>query len=389
MKYDFDRIISRERSGSVKWDLRETRGDNDLIPMWVADMDFKAPPEVIKALVKKAEHGIFGYTYQSDSYREAVVKWMNKRHNWEIKNDWITTTPGVVPALSIAVNTYTGPGDSIVIQPPVYHPFKKIIEANNRVVIENKLIFRDNYYRMDFENLEEIFKKGASMFVLCSPHNPVGRVWSGEELERLAKLISKYDILIISDEIHADLIMPGYKQKVMAQISPGISKRTVTLTAASKTFNLAGLSCSNIIIEDPGLRDAFKKTLNKISISMPNIFGLVATEAGYNYCEDWLDQVLFYINGNYQFLKTYIDEKIPKINITSLEGTYLVWLDFSRFGLSDTDLDEILFKRAKVWLDNGRQFGTGGEGFQRINLACPRIILKQALDRLEQAFNFS
>jgi cystathionine beta-lyase len=355
--------------------------------MWVADMDFKSPVEVVNALVKRAEHGIFGYTYASDSYKEAVIKWMQKRNGWEIEKDWITTTPGVVPALSIAINSFTDPGDKIVLQPPVYHPFKKVIEANSRVVVENKLICRENCYSMDFENLEQILNKGASMFVLCSPHNPVGRVWTIEELERVAELCSRYGTLIISDEIHSDLIMPGYKHSVMAEISPVLSKSIVTLTAASKTFNLAGLSCSNIIISNSELRDAYQRTISKLSITMPNIFGLTATEAAYLYCEDWLDNLILYIKENFDFMNSYIEEKIKKIRVARLEGTYLGWLDFKGFDLPDESIDEILFKKAKVWLDNGPQFGTGGDGYQRINLACPRDILEQALNRLEAAFN--
>ena len=387
MKYNFDKIISREKSGSVKWDLRETRGDRDIIPMWVADMDFRAPVEVINALVKRAEHGVFGYTYPSDSYKEAVVNWMKRRHKWEIEKDWIITTPGVVPALSIAINTYTQPGDRIVIQPPVYHPFKKVIEANNRVVVENRLICYEHYYKMDFINLERILKKGVSMFVICSPHNPVGRVWTTEELHKLAEFCVKYKVLLISDEIHSDLIMPGHAHSVTADVAPGLDTRIVTFTAASKTFNLAGLSCSNIIIKDQGLKDAFKRTINKLSIIMPNIFGLTATEEAYNYGEEWLENLLQYIHDNFMFLESYLARNIPQIKTTKLEGTYLAWLDFNDFGLSDESIDEILFKKAKVWLDNGPQFGTGGKGFQRVNLACPRNILEQALNRLETAFN--
>jgi cystathionine beta-lyase len=387
MKYNFDKTINREESGSVKWDLRETRGGKDIIPMWVADMDFQTPVEVINALRKRAEHGVFGYTYPSNSYKEAVVNWMGRRHDWEIEKEWIVTTPGVVPALSIAVNTYTKPGDKIVIQPPVYHPFKKIIEGNDRIVVENRLICHGNYYKMDFENLGQILKKGVSMFVLCSPHNPVGRVWRIEELQRLADLCTNYETLVIADEIHSDLIMPGRRHNVMAKYLPETGKGIVTFTAASKTFNLAGLSCSNVIIKEPGLRSAFQGTINRLSIAMPNIFGLSATEAAYKYGEEWLNNLLLYIQGNYNFLKTFIEERIPKIKVTKLEGTYLVWLNFNDFGLSDEFIDEILFRRAKVWLDNGPQFGAGGGGFQRINLACPRVILEQALNRLETAFN--
>ncbi len=386
MKFNFDEIISREKSGSVKWDLRETKGSSDIIPMWVADMDFKAPPEIVEALVKRAEHGIFGYTFPYDSYRDSVKNWMKKRHDLTIEADWITVTPGVVPALSTAINAFTKPGDKILIQPPVYHPFKKVIEGNDRIAVENRLIAENNYYRMDFESLEKILKQGVSMFVLCSPHNPVGRVWNHDELKKLIDLCRSGNTLIVSDEIHSDLIMPGKKHLPMAKIYADAGDRLITLTAASKTFNLAGLSCSSVIIEDLKLRNSFQKALLNQSITMPNIFGLTATEAAYNHCEEWLDSLIVYINENYLFLKDYIKNKLSKIKVTELEGTYLAWLDFSRFNIPDEEIDEILFKKAKVWLDNGPQFGTGGKGFQRINLACPRSTLKEALARLETAF---
>ena len=386
MKFNFDEIVSREKSGSVKWDLRETKGSSDIIPMWVADMDFKAPPEIIEALVKRAQHGIFGYTFPYDSYKNSIVNWMKKRHDLTINEEWITVTPGVVPALSTAVNAYTKPGDKILIQPPVYHPFKKVIEGNGRVALENRLIYKDNYYFMDFENLEILLKEGVSMFVLCSPHNPVGRVWKHDELNRLAELCLTYDTLIVSDEIHSDLIMPGKKHLPMAMICQNTGNRLITLTAASKTFNLAGLSCSSILIEDPKLRNVFQKTLLKQSITMPNIFGLTAAEAAYNHCEEWLDSLILYINENYLFLEEYIKKNLPEIEVTLLEGTYLAWLDFSGFNISDERIDEILFQKARIWLDNGPQFGTGGKGFQRINLACPRSVLEEALSRLKSAF---
>lgn len=387
MAYNFDKEIIREQSGSVKWDLRESHGGNDIIPMWVADMDFKAPDEVINALVKRAGHGIFGYTYPSDSYREAVCAWMKKRHNWLINKEWIVTTPGVVAAFSAAISAFTDEGDKIIIQPPVYHPFKKVIEASNRRVAENRLIIKDNRYTMDFEGLEKLLKDGASMMALCSPHNPVGRVWTIDELQTLNELCIKYDTLILSDEIHSDLIMPGYKHSVMAEISSGENTKIITCTAASKSFNLAGLCCSNIIISDYKLRASFQKRVQSLSVSTPNIFGLTATETAYNLCEGWLDELIHYIHRNYTDMKSYIEDNLPLIKIAEMEGTYLSWLDFKEYGLSDSTIDEILFKKAKLWLDNGPQFGAGGEGFQRINLACPGKILLKALEGIKAAFS--
>jgi cysteine-S-conjugate beta-lyase len=387
MRYDFDREIKREQSGSVKWDLREFRGSLDVIPMWVADMDFKTPDEIISALVKRAKHGIFGYTFPTDSYKQAVCSWMKKRHNWAINKEWIIITPGVVAAFSSAIEAFTNEGDKIIIQPPVYHPFQKVINASNRIVAENRLIIKNNRYTMDFDNLEQLLKEGASMMVLCSPHNPVGRVWTEDELIKLNELCVKYDILILSDEIHSDLIMPGYRHSVMEEISSGINKKTVTCTAASKSFNLAGLACSNIIISDPHLRELFQKRIQRSSISTPNIFGLTATETAYTLCEEWLDELLHYIHENFYLLKEYIMENLPRIKVTDLEGTYLSWLDFTGYGLTDSAIDEILIKKAKVWLDNGPQFGSGGDGFQRINLACTQKNLIQALERIKTAFN--
>jgi cysteine-S-conjugate beta-lyase len=387
MKYNFDKEITREQSGSVKWDLRESHGGNEVIPMWVADMDFKVPDEITDALIKRAKHGIFGYTYPTDSYKQAVSAWMKKRHNWDINKDWIITTPGVVAAFSAAIETFTNEGNKIIIQPPVYHPFKKVIEASNRTVVENRLIIKDGHYTMDFEGLEQILRKGASMVVLCSPHNPVGRVWTTEELQTVNELCIKYDTLIFSDEIHADLIMPGFRHSVMAEISSGRNSKIVTCTAASKTFNLAGLACSNIIISDPDLRELFRKRIHRLSISTPNIFGLVATEAAYTLCEGWLDKLIEYIHGNYMFMKRYIEHNLPLVKATDLEGTYLSWLDFKGYGLPDSTIADILLKKAKVWLDNGPQFGSGGEGFQRINLACTKKTLIRALERIKTALS--
>jgi len=387
MKYDFNETLDRESSGSIKWDLREIHGEKDIIPMWVADMDFKSPKGIINAVVERAEHGIFGYTHVQDSYKDTVVEWMKKRNNWNIKKEWITTTPGVVSALGIALQAFSKPGDKIVIQPPVYHPFKKMISINDRIPVENRLLYTNGTYSMDYYDLEKLLRDGVSMLILCSPHNPVGRVWRGDELRQLAELCIKYNTLIISDEIHSDLLMPGYEHTVMAGLSDEIEEKTVTFTAASKTFNLAGLACSNIIISNSQLRKAFRKVITSLSIGTPNIFGLVATEAAYKTGEKWLEELCVYINKNNDFLKCFVNEKISKVKVTSLEGTYLVWLDFNEFCISDEMLNDTLIKKAKVWLDNGPQFGKGGEGFQRLNLACPRKTLEHALFRIEEVFS--
>jgi cystathionine beta-lyase len=382
MKYDFNMILNRKSSGSLKWDLRERQGGPDILPMWVADMDFESPREVVDALVKRAEHGIFGYTYCSDSYYDSIIDWMEKRNQWRIKREWIITTPGIVTALGVAILAYTDPGDRILIQPPVYHPFKRIILANNRVPVENQLITSGNRYRMDYSDLERVIQEDVSMLVLCSPHNPVGRVWKKDELLRLADICIQNNVLIISDEIHSDLILPGYRHHVMAALSDDIAQRTVTFTSGSKTFNLAGLACSNIIISNRELFESFNRVIKSLAIVTPNIFGLVATEAAYRFGEEWLGQLITHIEKNYDFLKSFLTANIPDIGVTPLEGSYLAWLDFRKLGLSDDKINEMLLDKAGVWLDNGPQFGSGGEGFQRINLACSRDTLKEGLNRI-------
>jgi cystathionine beta-lyase len=386
MTYDFNRVFDRENSGSVKWDLREMHDEKDLIPMWIADMDFKSPEGIINALCERSEHGIFGYTHAGNSYKDAVTGWMKKRHSWRVDGEWLTTTPGLIPALSMAITAFSEPGDRIVIQPPVYHPFGKVISINNRVPADNRLFHDKGVYTMDLAGLETVFREGASMIVLCSPHNPVGRVWKKDELKQLAELCLKYNVLIISDEIHSDLLMPGYKHTVMAGLSDEIADNTITFTAASKTFNLAGLACSNVIISNPGLRKTFRQVIKTLAIGTPNIFGLIAAEAGYRTGGKWLEELCLYIKANNEFLEHFIKENLPEIKTAPLEGTYLAWLDFNEFSLPDEELTDILIKEAKVWLDNGPQFGKGGEGFQRLNLACPRSILEKALSGIEKAF---
>jgi cystathionine beta-lyase len=383
MKYDFDRVIDRRKTGSMKWDFCES----DVLPMWVADMDFESPREVIDAMVSRAEHGIFGYTPTTPSYQDSVVGWMKRRHGWEIKRTWIITTPGVVPALSLAVLAYTQPGDRIIIQSPVYHLFAPIIKNNGRQIMENSLKPVGGRYEMDFEQLEKSFAFGARtrMMILCSPHNPVGRVWERDELMRLAKICADHEVLIVSDEIHSDIIMDGYKHTPIAMLSDQIAHNVITCTSASKTFNLAGLECSNIIIPNKKLFNQFNNITENIWIKGSNIFGLVATEAAYRHGQGWLEQLLVYIKKNYDFLVSFLNEHIPQIRITPLEGTYLVWLDFRGLGLPSSEIKDILQRRARVLLEDGSVFGDGGEGFQRINIACPKEILKDALNRIAEA----
>lgn len=382
MEYDFDKVIDRHNTYSTKWDYCPRYEGIEALPMWVADMDFEAPKEIIDAIVERANHGIFGYTPIYDSYYEAVKGWMKRRHGWEVKKDWIVSTPGVVPAVCLAILTYTRPDDKVVIQSPVYHPFHRVIKDNGRVVAENRLRIVNGRYEMDYENLERLLDDRTRLMILCSPHNPVGRVWGVDELKKLAGICIRHHLPILSDEIHSDLIMEGHRHRPTASLSEEIAHNTITCTSASKTFNLASLACANIIIPNRRLFNQFNRACKNIWVDTPNIFGLVATEAGYRFGEEWLEQLLGHIKENYDFLFSYLGAHAPKIKVAPLEGTYLAWLDFRGLGLPDMEVDDLLLKDAKVWLDSGPKFGSGGEGFQRINLACPRVTIREGLNRI-------
>jgi cystathionine beta-lyase len=396
MKYDFDREIDRKGTNSVKWEFIKRGGgllhreESDapssgtrLLPMWVADMDFPCPEPVVEALVARAQHRLFGYTAPTDSYYDAIVKWMKKRHGWEIEPEWICTTPGVVPALNMLVKTYISPGDKVLIQTPVYYPFTKAVENSDGVLITNPLIYENGRYCMDFADLEEKTKDPqVKMAILCSPHNPVGRVWTRDELLRFGEICLKNNVLVVSDEIHGDLILEGYVFTPFAGISEAFTQSSITCTAPSKTFNLAGLKTSNITIADEHLRARFKKTLERTSLGGVGAFGVVALEAAYNHGEEWLSQVLDYIMGNLRYLEKYIAEHLPQIKVVPLEGTYLAWLDCRSLGLGKKELERMMLEEARVYLDEGYIFGIEGEGFERVNLACPRSVLVEALERI-------
>ena len=385
MSYNFDEIIDRDPSNSAKWKLRKTlHGDETIIPLWVADMDFASPPAVVEAIKARAAHPIYGYTSIPDGYYTAFINWMEKRNNWKIERDWMTFTPGVVTAIDVAIQAYTHPGDKVVIQPPVYYPFSSTVLNNGRQLVYNPLKLEDNRYTMDYEDLEKKIDARTKMIVLCSPHNPIGRVWEREELEKLAKVCKEKDILIISDEIHSDLIIGDIKHTCIASLSEDAANRTVTLTAPSKTFNLAGLKTSNIIIPNKKLRDDYQAVLTKNGYGT-NIFGIIAAEAAYAHGEEWLDALLDYIRGNLKTMEDYLAEKIPELKVFPVEGTYLPWIDCSELCLEDPALNDLFLKKAKLWLDTGVMFGGEGSGFMRINIACPRSLLVTALERLEKA----
>lgn len=388
MVYDFETIIDRTTKNSAKWTLmKRLTGLDDLIPLWVADMDFTAPPEVVEALKERATHPIYGYTVPTEGYYNGLINWMAKHHGWSgVEKDWILYTPGVVAGFSIAIQAYSQPGDKVVIQPPVYYPFKNQILSTGRQVVENPLKIVDGYYEMDFEDLAEKIDERTKMIILCSPHNPVSRVWKREELEKLVEVCEEKNILIVSDEIHNDLILGEIKHTPTATISEEAIQRTVTLVAPSKTFNLAGLTNANAIIPNKKLREAFRSQASKGS-GHSNIFGMVAQDAAYNKGEAWLEELLMYLRGNLKYLEEFIAEKIPGLKLYPLEGTYLAWVDCTSLGMNDEELNEFMLKKAKLWLDEGTLFGTGGSMFMRINLACPRSLLKKALENLEKAVN--
>ena len=389
MNYDFDKIIDRRKYHSVKWDELETIfGVQDVLPMWVADMEFRSPKPVIEAIKKAAEHGIYGYTSRPDSYCQAIIDWMVKRHNWKVKKDWLSYSPGVVPALSFIIRAFTQPDDRVIVQPPVYYPFFRVIEDNGCHIVNNPLKVESNKYVMDFEDLEiKIDDPRVKILILCSPHNPVGRVWRKEELSRLGEICLKHNLIVVSDEIHADILFEGYRHTPFASISQEFAQNSITCTAPSKTFNLAGLQTSAIIIPNKKYCSIYNNILNSLALNENNYFGLVALEAAYRYGEEWLNQLLSYLNENLEFLVKYFKERIPKIKVIKPEGTYLVWLDYRQLGFNTKDLNDFMLKKAKVALDDGYWFGKEGEGFMRINIACSRSFLEESLKRIERAVN--
>ena len=399
MRYNFDGEISRRGTSAVKWEFiqegqdllhwertDEFFGPNRILPMWVADMDFRSPEPVVTALVARAEHGIYGYTEKSAGYYQSVVGWMKRRHGWRVAPEWICTTPGVVPALNMLVRTFLSPGEKVLIQRPVYYPFFSAIENNGAEIVSNSLILDNGRYSMGFDDLEvKAQDPKVKMAILCSPHNPVARVWTREELSRFGEICLRNSILVVSDEIHGDLIYKGYAFTPFASISEDIAQNAVICTAPSKTFNLAGLQTSNIIIPNADLRAQFEKTLQSNGLFGIGVLGIVATEAAYNHGEEWLEQLLDYVEGNLRYLDQYVRDNIPQISVIPPEGTYLVWLDCRRLGLGKWDLKRLMLNEARVYLDEGFIFGPEGEGFERINIACPRSILAEALERIRNA----
>ncbi len=388
MKYNFDEIIPRENTNSVKYDLRKpVFGNPDVIPLWVADMDFKTPDFIVEAVKKRAEHEIYGYSTKPDSFFASIVQWMKKRHNWDIQSNWIAFSPGVVPALSLCVLAFTNPGDKIIVQSPVYHPFFSCIKNNGRQIVNNSLKEENGRYSFDLEGLEKIIDSRTKMIFISNPHNPVGRVWTNEELEKLAEICLKHEILILSDEIHSDLIFQPHKHIPIASISEEIANLSITTIAPSKTFNIAGLSTSALIIPNKKILSIYNNMLDTIHIGMGNIFGVAALESAYRNGEEWLEQLMNYLNENLNYLSDYFEKNLPKIKVIKPEGTYLVWLDFRELNLSQKELNQKLIQDAKVGLNDGTMFGEGGKGFQRMNIACQKATLEKAFINLKKHFS--
>ena len=384
----FDEIIDRSNTSCLKYDFAVDRGyPQGIQPFWVADMDFRTPDAVIQELVKRSQHGIFGYTDPDAQYKATLQKWFNQHHNWQVEGKELSITPGVVFALAAAVRAFTQPGEAVLIQQPVYYPFSEVIRTNNRQLINSPLVYENGSYHIDFADFEEKIKAHkVKLFILCSPHNPVGRVWSREELVRMAEICLSNEVIIVSDEIHHEFVRPGHKHTVLASISEEIAQNTVTCTAPSKTFNLAGLQVSNIFIKNDSLRRRFRDEVAAVGYSQPNSLGLFACQAAYAHGEQWLTELKAYLESNYQKAKALLAEKMPKVHLVEPQGTYLIWLDFRAYNLSDEKLDDIIIHHANLWLDSGHIFGPDGSGFQRINTACPWAVLEKGLNSLAEAF---
>jgi cystathionine beta-lyase len=357
--------------------------------MWVADMDFAVPAVIRDALAERLDHPIFGYTYRPKRFFETISSWMKRRHSWDVEPGAIGFSPGIVPALNLCVLEFTDPGDKIVVQPPVYFPFFSAVTNHGRELVYNQLVEQDGYYQINYDTLEAEFRKGVKLFFLCSPHNPVGRVWTKEELERLAELCVKYDVLVLSDEIHSDLILAGHKHIPLAALGKEIADRTITCMAPSKTFNLAGLYTSVVIATNPDLKKRYEKVLDAVHVGGDNIFGQVALEAAYTHGDEWLGQLLLYLERNFAFLKDQLTRALPDIVISPLESTYLVWLDFSALGKNDAALKKFIIQDAGLGLNDGPMFGPGGEQHQRMNIATPLSVLEEGVMRLIRAVQAS
>lgn len=386
MKYNFDKIIQRADTNCVKYDLRKQVFDNsEVLPMWVADMDFETPDFVREAVIKRAEHPVYGYHFKDDAYFQSIIGWLKRRHHWEVKQEWMSFTPGVVCGFNMAVLAFTEPGDEIIIQSPVYPPFHSAVSSHGRKLVYNTLINGADGYSINYDQLAEQVKT-ARLLILCNPHNPVGRCWRQDELLLLAEMCLKNNVLVVSDEIHCDLVLPGYKHTPFAMLGHQYALNSITFHAASKTFNLAGLATSTAIIPNPELRKRFNDYVHSLEAELGNIFGKVATETALNQGDEWLNQLLDYIQDNINYVSDFLTAHLPQVRFHKPQATYMMWLDFNGFGFSEAELWKKMTQEAQLGLNRGKDFGIEGSGFFRINLACPRATVEEAMKRLFNVF---
>ena len=386
---NFEDKVNRKNTNSIKWDGHEKFNIHpDAIPLWVADMDFKTLPEITQALNKQVEFGVYGYAFEPESYFESVIGWMKRRHHWDIQKEWIITTPGVISGLNACILAFTEENDSVLIQEPVYHPFKNSIKYNKRVPIINELVKNDTHYSIDFNDFEKkIVENKVKLFILCSPHNPVGRVWLKDELIQMADICHKHEVMIVSDEIHMDFVYKGHEHHVLANLKPEYQDFVITLAAPSKSFNLAAFKISQLITSNSSFKKKIEHEYERLGFHGHNTFGLLACEVAYRTGDQFMDDVVEYIYQNIQFIKKYVSVNIPSVKVMDIEGTYLLWLDFSSLHLEQTDLMKFLNEKALIWFNDGSMFGQSGTGFVRMNCATQRELIKQALEQLKSAID--
>lgn len=385
MKVFSDEVIDRRGRDSIKWDWRAGRfGTDDVLPLGIADGDLPVCPAIVEAIISRARHPFYGYTKASRSFYECISGWITRRTEWNVDPDWITLAHGVVPALNLALRAFCRRGDKVIVQPPVYFPFFPVIKNQGCRCLHNQLILRDGRYEIDFEDLEKKAGEGAKAFIFCSPHNPVGRVWTQDELKRVEEICLRHNMLLISDEIHGDIILPGNRHIPSASLSSDLEKLTVACWAPSKTFNLPGLQLAAIIIPDIERRNRFREEIGRIGLGLQNPLSMAAVEAGYTQGEPWLEEFIKYVHGNFERVRNFLALKIPAVGLTPAQGTYLAWLDCRGLGMNDEALEKVLIEKCRLGMDEGRLFGRGGEGFQRMNLACPGSVLEEALSRFQR-----
>lgn len=386
MKYDFDKVLNRWNTRSEKWDgMLEHFGTSDLIPMWEADMEFEVAPALSKAMIERAEHAVYGYTIATDSLYESVIHWQKRRNNWLIEKDWIRTSNGSMPSIVAVINAFTKPGDKIIVQDPVFYKFEELAVFNGRHIVKDFLIYEDGKYSIDFDSLEKLIDPRVKMLVLCNPQNPIGRVFTKDELLKIGEICLKHDIIILADEIYSDVIFSESKHIPISSLSKELDMNTITIFGPGKGFNITGLKAALTVIPNPKLRAEYDCVAEALETKLKNIFAIIAIEEAYNNCEDWLDEAVKYIEQNRDFMIDYIEKNIPGVKMVKPEGTYVGWLDFRGLGLSDEELERLAIEEMKIGFKYGYAFGKGGQGFQRVNFACPRSELLKALQRIENA----